>query len=106
VSDINAKITPNSSAGRFGRVGLSHHLSYYLHGILTLEDDYDEWAGGNETHQIVKESLPFMDGIVASSQIFVHVQHLHSYDFQSLPFQARNDLAGQCPLYGIRFDKH
>jgi hypothetical protein len=47
-----------------------------------------------------------MDGVVASSQILVDMQHLHGYDFEPLPFQARNDLAGQGPLNGIRFDKH
>src|SRR5512136_715960 len=106
MSNINAKIAPNGATGCFGRISLSHHLSYCLYGVFTLEDDGDEWAGGNETHEIVKESLPFMDGIVTSSQIFVHMQHLHCHDFKPLPFQARNDLPSQCPLYGIRFDKH
>jgi hypothetical protein len=106
MSNINAKIASDSATVGFGRVSFSHHLSYYFHGIFTLEDYGDEWARSNETYQVVKESFSFMNGVVALGQIFINMQHLHSHDFKPLPFQARNDFPGQSSLYGIRFDKN
>src|SRR4030042_5560702 len=104
--DINAKISPDSATGGFSRGSFSHQSSYYFYGVFPLEDDGDQRAGSNEFYQIVVESFSFMNGIVTVGQLLIHMQHLHSYDFEPLPFQATNYFSRQSPLYGIRLDKN
>src|SRR5436190_14849565 len=99
------QVAANRTRCRLGRIGRADRRAQRCDRSLSLDDERERRARGDELDELAEERLLPVFGVVRLAELAADVNQLSGPEREPAAFDAREDLAGEAPLDRVRLDQ-
>ena len=105
VGHRQCKVAPDRARIGIGRIRRADRRPQRGDRTLTFDHERERRARRDELHQLAEERLLPVLGVVRLAELAVHMDELAGPQGETSALDAREDLAGQPSLHGVRLDQ-